>query len=110
VGPPPPPHGFEAETEAIRAETGGLAALAAGQETEAAAAFARAVGHWRQLGLTVWLARALSLQAAAAVRAGDRPAADHLLAQAAEVFDQLKTPAYARPTVLAPLGDRGAGP
>jgi hypothetical protein len=108
AGPPtaPPPHGFEAETEAIRSETGGLAALAAGQEAEAAAAFARAADHWRQLGLTVWLGRSLSLQAAAAGRAGDRAAADHLLAQAAEVLDQLKTPAYARPTALTPLGER----
>jgi hypothetical protein len=105
AGPPQPPHGFEAETEAIRSETAGLTALAAGQETAAAAAFASAVGHWRQLGLTAWLGRALSLQAAAAGRAGD-----HLLAQAAEVLDQLKTPAYARRSVLTPLGERRAPP
>jgi hypothetical protein len=102
----PPPHGFEAETEAIRSETGGLVAVAAGHDAEAAAAFASAAGHWRQLGLTVWLARALSLQAAAAVRAGDHAAADHLLTQAAEVLDQLKTPSYARGSVLTPLGER----
>ena len=112
VGPPtaPPPHGFEPETEAIRSENGALAALAAGQAAEAAAAFARAVGHWRQLGLTVWLGRSLSLQAAAAVRAGDRATADHLLAQAAETLDHLKTPAYARPTVLTPLDERRTPP
>jgi len=94
------------EVEAIRSETTGLAALAAGQPEEAAAAFARAVDLWRQLGLTVWLGRALSLQAAAARRAGDRPAADRLLAQAGEVLDGLKTPAQARPTVLSPLADQ----
>jgi hypothetical protein len=71
--------------------------------------FARAVGHWRQLGLTVWLGRALSLQGAAARRAGDRPAADRLLAQAGEVLDRLKTPAKARPTVLSPLADQRDG-
>ena len=99
----------EVEVEAIRSETAGLADLAAGRP-EAAAAFARAVGHWRQLGLTVWLGRALSLQSAATRRAGDRPAADRLLAQAGEVLDRLKIPAQARPTVLSPLGDRLDGP
>jgi hypothetical protein len=58
----------EVEAEAIRSETGGLAALTAGEAEEAAAAFTRAVDHWRRLGLTVWLARALSLQSAAARR------------------------------------------
>jgi hypothetical protein len=89
TGPPAPPPPDEAEA--------------------AAAAFARAVGHWRQLGLTVWLGRALSLQAAAARRAGDRPAADRLLAQAGEILDRLKTPAKARPTVLSPLADQRDG-
>jgi len=101
-----PPEEVEVEVEAIRSETTGLAALAAGQPEEAAAAFARAVDLWRQLGLTVWLGRALSLQAAAARRGGDRPAADRLLAQAGEVLDGLKTPAQARPTVLSPLADQ----
>jgi hypothetical protein len=99
----------EVEVEAIRSETAGLADLAAGQPEEAAAAFARAAGHWRQLGLTVWLGRALSLQAAAARRAGDQPAADRLLAKAGAVLDRLKIPAQTRPTVLSPLGDRRDG-
>ena len=93
----------EVEASAIRSETAGLTALAAGQP-EAAVAFARAADHWRQLGLTVWLGRALSLQATAARQAGDHPAAGRLLTQASEVLDQLKVPVHARPTVLVPLG------
>jgi hypothetical protein len=94
----------EVEVEAIRSETAGLADLAAGRP-EAAVAFASAAGHWRQLGMTVWLGRAISLEAAAARLAGDRPAADRLLAQAGEVLDRLRIPAQARPGVLFPLGD-----
>jgi len=109
TGPPAPPPPDEVEVEAIRSETAGLAGLEVGQAEAAAAAFAHAVGHWRQLGLTVWLGRALSLQAAAARRAADRPAADRLLAQAGEVLDRLKTPAKARPTVLSPLADQRDG-
>jgi len=94
----------EVEAEAIRSETGGLAALTAGEAGAAAAAFARAVDHWRQLGVTVWLGRALSLQSAAARRMADQPTAEGLLTQADDVLDRLKTPPHARPTVLAPLG------
>jgi hypothetical protein len=94
----------EVEAEAIRTETGGLAALTAGEGEEAAAAFTRAVDPWRQLGLTVWLARALPLQSAAARRMADQPTADRLLTRADDVLDRLKTPAHARPAVLAPLG------
>ncbi|HEV3463719.1 MAG TPA: hypothetical protein VG846_07030 [Actinomycetota bacterium] len=106
AGPPPAGPPDEVEAEAIRSETAGLTAMAAGQAKEAAAAFARAVDRWRQLGLTVWLGRALSLQATAARRANDRPAADRLPAQAGEILDRLKVPAHARPTVLAPLGEQ----
>jgi hypothetical protein len=34
----------------------------------------------------------------------DRPTADRLLTRADDVLDRLRTPAHARPTVLAPLG------
>jgi hypothetical protein len=44
----------QVEAEAIRSENVGMAALAAGRAEEAAAAFARAIDYWRQLGLTVW--------------------------------------------------------
>jgi class 3 adenylate cyclase/tetratricopeptide (TPR) repeat protein len=98
---PAPPAG-EVEAEAIRAESGGLAALAAGAVEEAAAAFAGAAERWRQLGLTVWLGRAMALQAAVAHRTGDQGAADRLLAQAGEVLDRIGTPARSRPAVLAP--------
>jgi class 3 adenylate cyclase/tetratricopeptide (TPR) repeat protein len=98
---PAPPAG-EAEAEAIRAESGGLAALATGAAKEAAAAFAGAADRWRQLGLTVWLGRAMALQAEAARRTGDQAGADRLLTQAGEVLDRIGTPARSRPAVLAP--------
>jgi class 3 adenylate cyclase/tetratricopeptide (TPR) repeat protein len=98
----PTPPGGEVEAEAIRAESGGLAALAAGAAEEAAAAFAGAADRWRQLGLTVWLGRALALQAAVARRTGDRAGADRLLAEAGKVLDRIGTPARSRPAVLAP--------
>jgi hypothetical protein len=100
----------EVETSAIRSETAGLTALSSGHPDEAVAAFARAADHWRQLGLTVWLARALSLQATAARQTGDHPTADRLSTGASEVLDQLKAPAHARPTVLTPLGGQGDRP
>jgi tetratricopeptide (TPR) repeat protein len=99
----------EVEASAIGSETAGLTALTAGRPEAAVAAFAGAVEHWRQLGLTVWLGRALSLQATAARHAGDHPAADRLLTQASELLDRLKAPAHARPTVLAPLGNEQDG-
>jgi hypothetical protein len=91
-------HPEEAAAELERALASATAAGAA------AAAFARAVDHWRPPGVTVWLARALSLQSAAARRMADQPTAEGLLTQADDVLDRLKTPAHARPTVLAPLG------
>jgi hypothetical protein len=109
AGPPAPAPTDEVEAEAIRSETAGLVDLATGRAEAAATAFARAVGLWQQLGLTVWLGRALSLQAATARRAGDRPAADRLLAQAGEVLDHLRTPAQARPTVFSLLDGRHDG-
>jgi tetratricopeptide (TPR) repeat protein len=94
----------EVEVEAIQAESDGLAALSEGRTGEATAAFSLAVERWRQLGFTVWLGRALALQAAAARRAGAHPDADQLLARAGDVLDRVRTPARARPGVLAPLG------
>ena len=110
TSPPTAPPPDEVEAQAIRSETGGLAALAAGQAEAAAAAFARAVDLWRQLGLTVWLARALSLQATATRHSADRPTADRLLAQADNVLNRLRVPASARPTVLAPLDEQHGRP
>jgi hypothetical protein len=71
----------EADTFLIEAMAASMAAppedagRLAGRPDEAAA-FARAVDHWRQLGLTVWLGRSLALQATATRRTADPPAAD----------------------------------
>ena len=102
----PPPQALpnEVEVEAIRAESTGLAALSSGRTAQATAAFSVAVQQWQQLGLTVWLARALSLHAAAARQAGEVANADQLLTRAGEVLDRVKTPVRSRPGVLAPLG------
>jgi hypothetical protein len=57
------------ELEAIRAENQGLRA---NKPAEAADAFGRAAGAWRRIGTTVWLARALTWEAAVRPRAGAR--------------------------------------
>jgi class 3 adenylate cyclase/tetratricopeptide (TPR) repeat protein len=93
----------EIEVEAIAAESDGLVALFEGRSEAAAAAFALAVQRWQQLGLTVWLARAWSLHAEAARRAGDLRRAGRLRSQAGKVLDRIKTPARHRPGVLSPI-------
>jgi hypothetical protein len=94
---------MEVEVEAIVAESGGLVALSEGSTAAAAAAFAAAVERWQPLGLTVWLARALSLQAEAARRAGYRRRAGRLQSQAGTVLNRIKTPARHRAGVLSPI-------
>jgi hypothetical protein len=47
---------------------------------------------------TLWLGRAMALQAAVARRTGDQVGADRLLARAEQVLDRIGTPARARPT------------
>jgi class 3 adenylate cyclase/tetratricopeptide (TPR) repeat protein len=93
----------EIEVEAIVAESDGLAALLEGRTEAATAAFALAVQRWQQLGLTVWLGRALSLQAEAVRRADDLRRAGRLRSQAGSVLDRIKTPARHRPGVLSPI-------
>jgi class 3 adenylate cyclase len=93
----------EIEVEAIVAESDGLLALFDGHTEAAAAAFALAVERWQQLGLTVWLGRALSLQAEAVRRSGDHRRAARLQARTANVLDRIKTPARHRSGVLSPL-------
>ena len=93
----------EIEVEAIVAESDGLVALSEGRSEAAAAAFALAVQRWQQLGLTVWLARARSLQAEAVRRAGDLRRAGRLRSQAGNVLERIKTPARHRPGVLSPI-------
>jgi hypothetical protein len=74
-----------------------------GRTEAATAAFALAVQRWQQLGLTVWLGRALSLQAEAVRRADDLRRAGRLGFQAGDVLDRIKTPARHRPGVLSPI-------
>jgi hypothetical protein len=93
----------EIEVEAIVAESDGLVALFQGRSEAAVAAFALAVQRWQQLGLTVWLGRARSLQAEAVRRAGDPRRAGRLRSQAGNVLDRIKTPARHRPGVLSPI-------
>jgi len=93
----------ELEVEAIVAETDGLLALFDGRTEAAAIAFALAVERWQQLGLTVWLGRALSLQAEAARRSGDHRRAARLQSRTTNILDRIKTPARHRPGVLSPI-------
>jgi len=93
----------EIEVEAIEAENDGLVALLEDRAEEAAAGFSLAVERWQQLGFTVWLGRALALQAATSRRAGDDRSAERLLARAGNVLDRIKTPARHRRGVLAPI-------
>jgi tetratricopeptide (TPR) repeat protein len=93
----------EIEVEAIVAESDGLVALLEGRTPAATAAFALAVQRWQQLGLTVWLGRALSLQAEAVRRADDLRRAGRLRSQAGNVLDRIKTPIRHRPGVLSPI-------
>lgn len=93
----------EIEVEAIVAESGGLVATFEGRTEAATAAFALAVERWQQLGFTVWLGRALSLQAEAVRRAGDLGRAGRLRSRTGNVLDRIKTPARHRPGVLSPI-------
>jgi hypothetical protein len=88
---------------AIAAENDGLVTLLDGRAAAAAAAFALAVERWQQLGSTTWLARALSLQAAATDRAGNPRRAGRLGSRADSILDQIRIPARNRPAVRAPI-------
>jgi class 3 adenylate cyclase len=101
-GPAPGPEA-DIEVAAIAAENDGLAAILDERATAAAAAFALAVQRWQQLGSTAWLARALSLQAAATDHAGDPRRAGRLGSRADSILDQIKTPARNRPGIRAPI-------
>jgi class 3 adenylate cyclase/tetratricopeptide (TPR) repeat protein len=99
----PPDGAREIEVEAIVAENHGLVALLEDRTQAATAAFALAVQRWRRLGLTVWLGRALSLQAQAVRRTDDLRRAGRLRSQAGNVLDRIKTPVRHRPGVLSPI-------
>jgi class 3 adenylate cyclase len=100
-----PPSGPEADIEAaaIAAENDGLVALLDGRATAAAATFAQAVERWQQLGSTIWLARALSLQAAGTGHAGNTRGAGRLGSRADGILDQIRTPARNRPGIRTPV-------
>ncbi|MGQ0670717.1 MAG: ATP-binding protein [Actinomycetota bacterium] len=93
------------EIEARLAENRGLRELLAGprRAREADEAFETAVRHWRRLGVTVWLARALAISAEARRRhLGPRSGAASVR-EAGAVLEMLGTPSRFRDSVMAPL-------
>ena len=92
------------EVAAVTAETEGIAALRRDDARAAVAALDDAVRHWESVGLTVWLARALSLRADALRATGDRTPAAASLNRARAVLDAVRTPARERDRVEHPLG------
>jgi class 3 adenylate cyclase len=103
VGGPTPEPEADFEATAIAAENDGLVALLDGRAAAVAAAFAEAVGRWQQLGITTWLARALSLQAAATDRAGNPRQAGRLGSRADSILERIGTPTRNRPGIRAPI-------
>jgi hypothetical protein len=93
----------EVEVEAILAESDGLVALLQGDTEAATSAFALAIQRWQQLGLTVWLGRALSLQAEAVRQSRDSRRSRRLRSRAASILDRIKTPARHQLGVLTPI-------
>ena len=92
------------EVAAVTAETEGIAAMRRDDARAAVPALDDAVRHWESVGLTVWLARALSLRADALRATGDRTPAAASLNRARTVLDALRTPARERDRVEHPLG------
>lgn len=97
----------QGELGAIEAENRGLLALRAGDGPIAVDAFRDAVERWSDIGVTAWLARALSLQAQAERLVGNPRKSPRLAARARGVLDSLKTPGGVRDPLLEPL-DRPA--
>jgi hypothetical protein len=94
----------QGELGAIEAENRGLLALRAGDGPIAVDAFRDAGERWGDIGVSAWLARALSLQAQAERRVGNPRRSPRLAARARGVLDSLKTPAGVREPLLEPLG------
>jgi class 3 adenylate cyclase/tetratricopeptide (TPR) repeat protein len=91
------------EQAALADEVRGIRAFHEGGFGDAALQFESAVTHWRRLGSTSWLARALGLRAAAE-RADDQPArARRSLKEASAVLQALRTPKRAWERLLDPL-------
>ena len=91
---------------AVVSETTGIAALLRADHQKAIHSFDVAVDRWEPLGATSWLARALSLRAAAFQGAGDRARAAASTDRARDTLDVLGLPARGRASILAPLGGR----
>ena len=91
------------EAAAIAAENDGIGAWLAGDQTGAIAAFELAVERWEGLGLTVWLARALRMRAAALRACGDRARAAAADGRADAVVSELAMPVRERATIDRPL-------
>ncbi len=105
-GGPPGAAGRPSEPErgAIDRENRGIRAARAGDHGKAATRFAEAVELWEGHGKTVWLARALGLQAEALRRAGDGRRAAGADRRALRILDALKTPAATRRSLAPTLG------
>ncbi|MEP6759666.1 MAG: adenylate/guanylate cyclase domain-containing protein [Actinomycetota bacterium] len=91
------------EAAAIAAENEGIAAWVAGDHAGAIAAFEFAVDRWEALGLTVWLARALRMRAAALRASGDRARAAAADGRADAVVSDISMPMRERATIERPL-------
>ena len=95
----------EAEVAAAAAETAGIAALLRGDPRKAVEAMDAAVERWERFGATSWLARALSMRAAALRATGDRARAAASMGRARATMDDVGMPARCRAPVEHPLGD-----
>jgi tetratricopeptide (TPR) repeat protein len=110
------PRGRAAEDEpvdelaAVLSENRGLLAIRTRRRLPTATkAFAGAVEHWRELGVTSSLARALALHGEAERRAGNRRRSNRLVGDAERVLDSLKTPEASRGPLRQPLDVLGSG-
>jgi tetratricopeptide (TPR) repeat protein len=93
----------EDELAAVLSENRGLLAMRTRRGLPAALkAFAGAVHHWRALGVTSSLARAISLLGEAERRDGNPRRADRLTSETEAVLDSLKTPEASREPLRRP--------
>jgi class 3 adenylate cyclase/tetratricopeptide (TPR) repeat protein len=93
----------DAEVAAVVVETAGIAALLRDDPRAAVTALDTAVERWERFGSTSWLARALSLRAAALRAAGDRAPAAASMARARATMDAVGMPARSRAGIEHPL-------
>jgi class 3 adenylate cyclase/tetratricopeptide (TPR) repeat protein len=89
--------------EAIEAENEGLVCLVEQRYEDATACLERAVNGWRQLGSTVWLARALAMLGEAHRQRGNRSGTASARSRARRVLVRLDAPAADRQAVMEVL-------